>query len=170
MIHQKSVKLFQISLKMPKSESGFEVDYSDFVLPPVSEATLKIGWVPSKPGNCREKVMVKYGVRDSQVILLGSCFAPTRGRRIPLQNFNSNRAQMSGKAGKTGDNQQQPKLPENPVKRLIGQLPEIRKMKWRQRIRRLWKCFLNFSSDTNFWISQVNQWNIFNWNVIFVLT
>ena len=61
---------------VPEETTGFEVDYSDFSLPGRSEAVLRVGWVPQKHGNLREKIKVKYGSCFTQIMLVANCPAP----------------------------------------------------------------------------------------------
>lgn len=61
---------------MPKSDRGFEVDFAQFTLPGRHEVVVRVGWVPQKGGNVREKIGVKYGSCMTQILLVGSCVAP----------------------------------------------------------------------------------------------
>lgn len=129
---------FQVSLDpLPKADRGFEVDYTSFILPGCHEATLRIGWVPGRVGNVREKIGVKYGSCRTQIVLSGGCEAPKEKKRttgVPAPSFTQKRAplrstnrlkQTSGVSGKKGDpvptKATEAQIPQNPVERAEGE-------------------------------------------------
>lgn len=137
--------LFQVSLDpLPKSDRGFEVDYTDFILPGSHEATIRIGWVPGRPGNVREKIGVKYGSCRTQIVLAGGCEAPKERKRataVSAPSFPQKRAPLrsnnrtkstNGVSEKKGDSVP-PKVSDtpatkNPVQRAEGE-PEFAPMR-----------------------------------------
>jgi len=120
------------------------VDYTDFILPGSHEATIRIGWVPGRPGNVREKIGVKYGSCRTQIVLAGGCEAPKERKRataVSAPSFPQKRAPLrsnnrtkstNGVSEKKGDSVP-PKVSDtpatkNPVQRAEGE-PEFAPMR-----------------------------------------
>lgn len=130
---------------LPKADRGFEVDYTEFILPGGHETTVRIGWAPARTGNVREKIGVKYGACKTQIVLAGGCEAPKEKKRTPggqsapapsfaskrpppLRNSNRGKQANSIKGEKETLKAPEIQIPTNPVGRAEGQ-PEFDPMR-----------------------------------------
>ena len=129
---------------LPKADRGFEVDYTEFILPGGHETTVRIGWAPASTGNVREKIGVKYGSCKTQVVLAGGCEAPKEKKRAPggpapaplfaskrpppLRNSNRGKQANRTKGEKEPLKAPESQIPKNPVVRAEGQ-PEFDPMR-----------------------------------------
>lgn len=83
-------KPLQVTIaSFPKAETGFEIDFVSFALNGREQTEIRVGWVPQKHGNQREKIMVRYGTCLTQILLVATCPQPPEKVSIVRQRVRS---------------------------------------------------------------------------------